>query len=369
MNNVLTASRMSAIRTCPRRHFWSYEIGLRKNVETSIALHFGGAWARAMEARWDGRSYEDALVIAIPEGIQHLDSYECAKVAALLAAYYDYYGPIENCAKIHPEVQFKKPIDGWDGASNWSAQGKMDGLGVLVDERQAIVEAKTTRCNIAPESDYWQRLRFNEQLLQYISESRKYGWNPEVVYYDVTRKPAIRPREVTCRDEEGPIVIEDATGKRAYVEKGPKGKKVKVARQSGGEGYTVQKRMETPDEYSDRLWHDALARPEFYFRRWEVPVLDDQVREFQHHRLQQVHLIEHYRSMERFGPLRDQHAWPRHVMEANCNNCSYKSFCLQGVEVDLGNLPAGFSIQPFNPELDTYDDSSETSEDDSSSSQ
>ena len=109
MNNVITASRMNSLINCPRAHFWSYEIGLTRE-DTAQALHFGSAWHRAMEARWQGCNYETALAIAIPEGID-LNEYACATLAGLLAGYYDHYGPKETVGSLQPEIQFDEPIN------------------------------------------------------------------------------------------------------------------------------------------------------------------------------------------------------------------------------------------------------------------
>src|SRR3990167_7619263 len=104
MNNVLTVSRMTSFISCPRKHFWGYEVGLRR-VYVSPALRIGSAWARGMEARWLGKDYDFALADAVPEGID-LSAYETNTVAAMLAGYYDHYGDHEDVGSLHPEVQF-----------------------------------------------------------------------------------------------------------------------------------------------------------------------------------------------------------------------------------------------------------------------
>src|ERR1035441_6096065 len=102
-NNVLTASRMNAEMSCSRKHYWGNEVGLTK-TEVGVALRIGSAWARAMEARWHGKTYEQAIIEAIPDGIE-LNAYDCATVSALLAAYYEVCGAKESVGKLHPEVE------------------------------------------------------------------------------------------------------------------------------------------------------------------------------------------------------------------------------------------------------------------------
>jgi len=364
MNNVITASRMACTMSCLRKHFWCYEIGLRK-VETALALRIGSAWARAMEARWNLAEYEQALAIAIPEGIE-LDNYSCATIAALLAGYYDHYGPIEDVGNLHPEVQFS-----YDIGDGFTAEGKMDGLGSMKDGRSVIIEGKTTGDSIEPSSDYWLRLNFNMQVCQYIISARELGWDVADVFYDVTRKPSIRPRSVDTLDSKGRKIVVDKDNVRIFntvkVLTNPGRKKGEKAvfknvvdkdspRQGGSskEGWEVKSHVETPDEFSDRLWRDTVARPYFYYVRKEIPVLDDQLREFIHQREAIKRLIISLRANEADmeNGNRDPEAWPRNVSENTCNFCPYKSFCLQGIKVDINNPPAQFTIEPFNPELE-----------------
>jgi hypothetical protein len=74
------------------------------------------------------------------------------------------------------------------------------------------------------------------------------------------------------------------------------------------------------------------------------------VEDFIKQRSEMVAMIEHLRSREDY--TRDPQAWPRHVSLETCNWCDYKSFCLQNISVDLNNPPQGYSIHPFNPELE-----------------
>lgn len=324
MNNVLTASRLKCATSCLRQHFWKYEVGLAKN-ETALVLRIGSAWARAMEARWKDADYEQALAAAIPEGIE-LDNYSCSTIAALLAGYYDFYGSNETCAEIQPEQQFC-----YDVGNGFTAEGKLDGIGTLRDSRQAIVESKTTGDSVSDGSDYWLRLLFDMQCLQYIHAARQAGWDISVLIYDVVRKPSIRPKT---------IVDQTKTKKREKIE-----------------------HFETPDEYCDRLYLDTKARPEFYFARREVPIIDQQIESFIRQREAIANLILSLRKeevmivkgIEAEKYYRDPEAWPRNVSENTCKFCSFKSFCLANIDIDIRNPPAGFSIKPFNPELDQYD--------------
>lgn len=352
---------MNCAMRCLRQHFWQFEIGLRK-IEVGLALRVGSAWARGMAARWNGFDYDGALAAAIPEGV-NLDAYTCATVGALLAGYYDYYGPIEDMGKLHPEQKF-----GYELGLGFTVEGILDGIGQMVDNLTAIVEGKTTGDSLAPDSDYWLRLAFNMQIYQYVLAARHDGWDIAKVFYDVTRKPSIRPKEVDDLDAAGLKIVRDREGKRVML---LAGKNKGQPRQSGDaeKGYVIQSHIETPDEFSNRLWRDTLERPSFYFARREIAVIDDQLESFERQRMAIAKLILSIRASEIpcssnqhiHGDVfaRDADAWPRNVSENTCNFCAYKSFCLQNLTVDVNHPPAGFKIEPFNPELHEHDTATE----------
>jgi len=340
MNNLLTSSRLSALLSCPRKHYWRYEVALQSDSD-SLALRFGSAWHAAMEARWRGAGFEAALAAAIPEAVD-LDEQAVATLSGLLAGYFRRYQDEQFIAQVHPEVEFHQSLS---GSRTFDVAGKMDGLCVLHDGRLALKEDKTTSDSLAPDSDYWLRLRFNGQLMQYVLASRELGWDVATIIYDVVRKPAIEPRQIPLLDPSGKKVVHDAGGQRVFKANGE-------PRESGDKekGYALQSRIETPEEFSQRLFADTQARPEFYFARREVPILESDLEEFTEQRLTLSRMILHCRnSQKRFD--RPERAWPRNVSELSCRSCSYNSFCMQNLSVDLNNPPAGFKVGNFNPEL------------------
>ncbi len=297
MKQLLTASRMACLLACPRRHFWRYEIGLTRTVGAP-ALRFGSAWHRAMEARWRGDAYEFALAAAV--GIApEVDELQAATLAGLLSAYYARYAddPVRD---LQPEIEFSEPIR---YSRDFRAAGKIDGLGAHRDGRAVLVEHKTTSENVAPDSDYWLRLRADKQIAQYVLAARGLGRDVELVLYDVVRKPAIRPKQ-----------------------------------------------NETDEDFGRRLADDAKARPEFYFARREVPVIDQDLAEFAIERRQIGRLIARLRREER-ALERREHAWPRNIGSLSCARCDFESFCLQNLSVDPAHPPAGFTVGPVHPEL------------------
>ena len=304
MKELLTASRMTTLLACPRRHFWRYEVGLKAETEAH-ALRFGSAWHAAMEARWRGAPLELAIQAAVsgptgsPQGVCRFDEIDLAMLAGLLTGYFRRYAE-EIVKELQPEVEFRHPIE---GSRTFDSAGKIDGLGVLHDGRLALVEHKTTSESVDSGSDYWLRLRLNQQVMQYVVAARALGWDVGLILYDVTKKPAIRQRQ-----------------------------------------------GESAAEFGERLAADTQARPEFYFARREVPVLDQDLEEFKVQRYELSKLILALRQAERRTALREQ-AWPRNVNGMGCQMCEFAGFCMQGVHVDQNHIPAGFRIGDPHEEL------------------
>ena len=352
MNDLLTASRMNSLLRCPRAHYWNNEVGLVRE-DSALALRFGSAWHAAMEARWNGLAYDAALASALPEGID-LDPYDCATLGGLLAGYYRYYGETEVFGKLYPEEKFEYRLD---DSRSFRVAGKIDGLGILQDDRTGLIESKTTSDSVSPDSEFWLRLRFNMQVLQYVHAARTLGWDISVAIYDVTKKPGIKPKQVVDLDEAGKKIVLDAQGQRVFKANGE-------PRESGSEkdNWTVSSHIETPDEYCNRLIEDIASRPDYYFARREVPIIEDELAEFVEQRLTLSRMILHMRQSEK-RMAKPEQAWPRAVSENNCHFCSYSSFCLQNISIDLDRLPTGFSVNKFNPELEEKGEENESATD------
>ncbi len=350
-NQVITASRLNSLAKCARQHYWRYEVGLRYS-EISNALVIGSAWARALESYWKTGDYDTALQCAIPDNVT-VDEISGAKVGGLLAGYIRYWGGDQFIKEIYPEQRIGPiPL----GFGDFMIDGVMDGIGLTSNDRVVMVESKTTADSLEDDSDYWLRLRFNIQLLQYVPAAWSHGWNVETVIYDVTRKPAIKPKVIPVLDKDGLKIVNDAGGNRVKLKNGKW--------RTGGSktlGLTVKAERETPGQFATRLAEDCTERPEFYFARREVPIIDDDLEWFSIYRRQQVQLILHYRFMER-TVKRPEDAWPTNISK-ECRYCQFSSFCLQGIKIDANNPPEHFLTQQFNPELKRHDNQ-DTNEDD-----
>ena len=321
---ILTASSMACALRCPRRYWYENILGL-KEASPSEALRIGTAVHNGGEARAKGLDFGAQYAAAITGGT--LDEWMAAKVFGILGAYDRAYGETEDrdYSAMEPEVKFTDPID---GSRTFEQRGKADGLAVLRDGRRVVWERKTTSEDVGETSDYWNRLRFNIQLLAYA------GW-----VYHVIRKPALQPRaNVPDLDENGLPIILDADGNRRIKRDGtPK----LTADSSKGE--RVKGHAETTDEYGTRILEAMTAEKDKYFARREVEVTLDMLAEFRRERLGVCRMLLHFAAEARKSE-RPEYAYPRACNPDNCRSCPFAGFCLNRIHVDEKNIPEGFKI-------------------------
>jgi len=140
----------------------------------------------------------------------------------------------------------------------------------------------------------------------------------------------------------------DSAGNRVMTKDGRKPRETG----STADGYVLQTRPETPEQYGQRLLDDVAQRPDFYLARREVPRLEDDLAEYQAEVWQQAQqLLEIRRRADRLGdPSR---SWFRSVGRWTCGYCDFSSLCFNSVRVTPGcPTPAGFQILTDpNPEL------------------
>ena len=326
---LLTHSRMASARRCLREHYYRYELGIVRDAE-AVYYKVGAAIHNALEL-WHGSQDADAAVAAISLD----DQYDHMMALALMDSYIDKTQPLIFDAT---EQQFEIPLvnpETQGQSRTFLLAGKIDGI-ITINGHSYIVEHKTTSEDIGPDSDYWLRLRVDPQISLYTMAARACGLDITGVLYNVIRKPALRPREVPELDADGlKICRDDVTGARATNKNG-------TWKQSAAEGCHLVTRPETPQEFHDRIRQDIHERPDHYFARREIPILDDHLAEFQSEVWQQAKLL---MECQRSG------YWFRNVSRVTCGNCQYASLCLQSIRVDPGQIPSGFVARPPHSEL------------------
>lgn len=339
MSEALSPSRMNCLLECPRKHYFRYELGIEK-AEKAVALVFGAAWADFKQCYRQGMNADDAFEITI-NNAKDKTYLNTPLLVGMISAYYEVYGREKNYAKLLPEVGFDRRMDELSGAEGlFNAYGRLDALGTTEKGEHVIYEDKTSSEDIDPESNYWLRVRFNVQLLQYVFEVRMAGWNPKHVIYEVARKPKCERKIIPDLDADGlKVYLDDTTGERVLNKNG-------TPRQTKSDGTTLKGRQETDTELAERVKQEILTYPSRYFQRRFIPILDSDLNEFAAHRWTCANMIVAYRRLaEVAGEGQAIMAWPRNVDSRKCMYCEYVGPCLQGWSVNPENLPEGYVLK------------------------
>src|SRR6185436_14997815 len=103
---------------------------------------------------------------------------------------------------------------------NWDWAGKIDGIIRLEDKRKSVMEHKLLGEELGSDSQLWKRLRVDHQISLYILAARKLGHDVGSVFYDVTRKPTIKPTAVPVLDGNGVKIVLDRDNMRVFNKNG-----------------------------------------------------------------------------------------------------------------------------------------------------
>jgi hypothetical protein len=347
LDHRITNSQRSCAMTCLRKHFLSYVLGIRRD-EDAKPLRMGSAYHLGLEAHGRGQGADPSVLAAVaaydtraPETFandEHAADWlvEREVVARLLTGYFWRWSEMDAQMQVLAcEVPFEIPIvNPASGRSSrtYTLAGKIDKIVRLPDGRIAVMEHKTTGDDLAPESDYWRRLRIDSQISVYMLGARSLGFEAETVLYDVARKPTTSPRSIPVLDADGLKIVVDANGERVRTKDG------KRWRQSGdaAEGLTLQSRPETAAEYGDRLTTDIAARPDWYYARREIPRLHSDLDEARHDLWHTAQIIHECHLGCR---------WPKNTSACiGFGRCGFFDLCTTGFDPATMPLPEGFKI-------------------------
>lgn len=360
-HNLLTQSRMACFRRCRREHQYRYEMGIRPAGDT-MPLRMGSAIHNAIDIRAHAQPeslaieaidlhYATLIEQANTEEYAEDLRVECETCKALIdgycVAWHDDWStanpsnPLTPVECIASELPFEMPIrnpETGKATTTFIASGKIDRIVRLADGRLAVKETKTTGDTIDPGSDYWLKLRIDQQISLYMLAAQHLGHKVETVLYDVIRKPSIAPKQIPLTDTDGVKIVHDREGNRVRSKDGKKW------RESGSteDGYTLQTRTEDAREFGARLREDIASRPEFYYARQEIPRLSADLDECRAELWQQQQDIR--------GAQKSGH-WYRNSAQCSAmGRCSYLPICHAGFSPD--NIPAGFvRVDDLHPEL------------------
>lgn len=286
---ILTNSRLAALRTCQRLHYYRYAQGYRP-VERAGALRFGSlihdaweAWSRAERGDAQLASALGAIAVAAAP-----DPFDAVRARVLIGGYHARWvdEDLEWLAVEQPfRVALRNPETG-RASRLWEVAGKMDGV---VRDRTTgyvyVVERKTAGVDIGVGSRYWARLTLDSQVSIYLDAARECGYDARGVLYDVIGKPKLDPFTATPVEE------------RKYTEKASKLKDGTI--RPAGSLYANQRESdETPAEFEERLTAHVGEQPDRYFRRGEIVRLADEIEEA---RFDLWQLAQQLRESERAG--------------------------------------------------------------------
>lgn len=328
-SNLLTHSRVSTFRTCARKHFYSYELGVKPTGE-SKALRIGSVVHKALEKFWSAGGIVGALTevdafYATPsDWVRDEESvyeWECEHqmVRAMVDGYVRHYHfEAENA--LHVELEFSVPIRPTEKRFKFRGfqfAGKIDAIVATATGTTAVMEHKTTSEDISPTSDYWARLNVDQQITGYMVAARHLGFEVQSVIYDVIRKPGKQPLRAT------PVE------KRKYTKEGTL--------------YANQREHdETPAEYGARIAADIQADPTAYYVRREITRTERDLDEFK---------SELYMTAEMIREAVRKVRHPRNTSACTTyGRCPYLDVCYLGL--DIGSEPPGLKrVENVHPEL------------------
>jgi len=365
----LTHSRMATAKSCLRKHQYRYELGIR-GIKEAKALRMGTAFHRGREYGWT-MTPDEAIVKAITksyDGVSRGDTtpgedyawqLEREIVARLLSGYFWRWADTDASefevvsTEKNFEVPLRNPATG-KSTPSFTLAGKRDAILISrTDGRRILYEMKSTSDPVEPDGDFWLVLVIEAQLSTYYIAADAEGQPCETALYDVIRKPSIRPRLIPLLDDDKCKIVRDEVGQRIYnkptkaqEKAGEKGK----PRQSANieNGWVLETRPETIDEYGTRLTADIGDQPERYYARREVPRLQADLDE---------HAFELWQYQQLLRECQRESRWPKTTSQCLAfGRCEFFNLCTGGFDVaefeSTRMLPDGFMLaDTVHPEL------------------
>lgn len=202
---------------------------------------------------------------------EQVDPFDLVKAEELMRGYH-YRWKDEAFEVVGVESEFttalRNPATG-AASRTWRLGGKED---VLVKRAglDGIVEHKTSAESLEPGGQYMRRLQLDPQVSIYFEGSAALGHDPQFAVYDVIGKVALRPSGVPLLDADKVKIVFNAQGERVRTKDGKKWRESA----STADGFVLQTRPETPEEFRARVVEAIAAAPERYYQRAEVVRLE-----------------------------------------------------------------------------------------------
>lgn len=356
----LSASSIARFKACPERFRLADEEKLRP-IEESDALRVGTNYHDLQERRQLGHSFED-IVTWLHAKYEHVPGHKTAHEWAteremLLAMFmgHQWYWQGDGMETLATEQWFELPVHHPDTGlplpmTEVLRHGKIDRL-IQHEGRLAIGEYKTT--GISNMEDFWPRLKMDTQASMYdlaLHDAVAGGIFelPDLplggTFYDVSRKPKIKPRKLTQKATHDFTVSQEYEGRKFEVVWEPRqiGKEMVAGWLVNGwwaqatpgakaETYSIQ---ETPEMYGARLLADIQDRPDWYYARREIGRTDRERQQFRH---TLYHLYRNIKWQQDTGNW-----WQDESRCDDFGGCDFAPICKYGQSTADGATPAGY---------------------------
>lgn len=250
-----------------------------------------------------------------------------AKSHALFLAWVEAFHPVlESHDVMEVESEFTFPLlnpETEAPSKTFVEAGKIDG--VLRDRRSGtfkVLEHKTTSDSVEPDSNYWPRLAMDSQISKYILSLNSRGLDVSTVIYDVIRKPAQRPKGIALLDDDGVKIVLDRAGNRVRTKDGKK------FRESGDteQGFVLQTRLETPEEFHCRVLSELRSDIGGYCSQREIPRSESDLLEYMRDAWALSQQILYFRRVN---------LWPRNPSACTAfGTCEFFDLCAGRASVD-----------------------------------
>lgn len=229
------------------------------------------------------------------------------------------------------EEEFHVPIyNPESGAKSrlYTFAGKFDGTVTDDTGRVYLLEHKTTSQDILdPSSSYWRQLLVDSQINSYMLAGHIQGREFAGVVYDVVRKPSIKPKRISKKDQS--VLLSHGL----YLD-------VKVSNEARSLDF------ESPELFGIRVTKEYLSNPNRFYQRRTVHRLESEVIDFA---TELSHISEEVYRTELHGT--------DYRNSASCHSfntpCEYLSLCSNHDSEDSGNWAKQGQV---HSELDSFGD-------------
>ena len=388
----LSASWINEFKACPMRCYYKYILGLRP-IEKTDALRMGTNWHKLLEIMelkqgglcpdchpgdvtdncplCDGTGvfqnspmdaairYIDLVYAEVPPN-KAREEWLIEKTILIysLSAYNWYYSEANELKTIDSEMPFEIPLynpETGKALPNVKVVGKIDALVEDTGGHQFVKESKSTTKAIDPDSDFWKHLSLNVQCNMYPLATQILTGKTGGVIYDAWHKPGIKPKKLTQADSKefvktGKYCEQKFKRVAESVTLGPErksciliaGKEVQVEPGKKEGTFTIK---ETPEMFGARLLQDITERPEFYFARKEIAVIESDIERF---KWELYNIYQTARNMDK------NNCWYTNDQACEATfHCTYRKFCYNNIKFnrdsfkDENNIPDGFRVSKY----------------------